>query len=171
MEEETPSVSDTELESYDTSERPFDFVEADAETVLICEPDSALREKIGIAMKGLGYRTTEAASVKDALKNMRFHVYNIVILNETFDTGDQTGSSVLDYLANLNMSTRRRIFAALISSQFRTLDNMAAFNKSVNLIINASNIDDIGVIIRRGVIDNDAFYHVFKETLHQKGRI
>jgi CheY-like chemotaxis protein len=170
MEEEKP-VSDVGSEAYDTSDRPFDFVEVNAETALICESDPALREKISNAMKNLGYRTTEATSARDALKNMRFHVYNVVILNENFDTGEQTGSAVLNYLATLNMSTRRQIFVTLISSQFRTSDNMATFNKSVNLIINTSNIDDIGAVIKRGVAENDAFYHVFKETLRKKGRI
>jgi CheY-like chemotaxis protein len=171
MEEEKTLVSDVGSETYDTSDKPFDFVEADAETTLICESDPALRENIGIAMKSLGYHITEAASAKDALKNMRFHVYNVVILNENFDTGEQTGSAVLNYLANLNMSIRRQIFVTLISGQFRTSDNMAAFNKSVNLIINTSNIDDIGTVIKRGVVENDAFYHVFKETLRKKGKI
>jgi len=171
MEEEKKPVSDVGSETYDTSDKPFDFVEADAETALICESDPALRETISTAMKTIGYRTTEAASAKDALKNMRFHVYNVVILNENFDIGEQTGNAVLNYLANLNMSTRRQIFVTLISSQFRTSDNMAAFNKSVNLIINTSNIDDIGAIIKLGVAENDAFYHVFKETLRKKGRL
>jgi len=171
MEEEKKPVSDVGSEAYDTSDKPFDFVEADAETALICESDPALRETIGTAMKSLGYHITEAASAKDATKNMRFHVYNVVILNENFDTGEQTGNAVLNYLANLNMSTRRQIFVTLISSQFRTSDNMAAFNKSVNLIINTSNINDVGAIIKLGVAENDAFYHVFKETLRKKGRI
>jgi CheY-like chemotaxis protein len=171
MEEEKDPVSEAASDAYDTSDRPFDFVEEDVQTVLICETDPALREKINAALKNLGYSITEAASAKDALKNMRFHAYDVVILNENFDASDQTGNSVLNYLANLNMSTRRRIFVALVSGQFRTSDNMAAFNKSVNLIVNTGNIDDIGAVVKRGVADNDAFYHVFKETLRQKGRI
>jgi len=171
VEEAKTLASEVASETYDTSDKPFDFVEADTETALICELDTAAREKISSAMKTLGYRTTETTSAKDALKNMRFHVYNVVILNENFDASDQEGNAVLNYLANLNMSTRRQIFVTLLSSQFRTTDNMAAFNKSVNLIINTSNIDDFGQIMKRGVAENEAFYHVFKETLRKKGRI
>jgi ActR/RegA family two-component response regulator len=170
MEEKTPelqSISD----AYDASDKPFDFVEEGTETAIICEPDSAFAEKISNAMKTLGYRITEAASAKEALKFMRFHVFNVVILNENFDTDNPAANSVLDYLANLNMSIRRQIFVALISSQFRTSDNMAAFNKSVNLIINTNNIDDIGTIIKRGVAENNSFYHVFKEILKKTGRV
>lgn len=159
------------LDAYDTSDRPFDFVEADTETALICESDPALREKISNSMKNLGYQITEPTSSKDALKNMRFHVYNVAIVNENFDSADPVSNAVLNYLANLNISTRRQIFVTLISNQFRTTDNMAAFNKSVNLIINTSNIDDLGQIIKRGVAENEAFYYVFKETLRKKGRL
>ncbi|MEI8173643.1 MAG: hypothetical protein WCH07_09200 [Deltaproteobacteria bacterium] len=171
MEEAKTLASELASETYGTPDKPFDFVEADTETALICESDTAVREKISSAMKTIGYRTTETTSAKDALKNMRFHAYKVVILNENFDASDREGNAVLNYLASLNMSTRRQIFVALLSSQFRTTDNMAAFNKSVNLIINTSNIDDFGQIIKQGVAENEAFYHVFKETLRKKGRI
>lgn len=170
MEEEKPVVKEAQLEAYDASDRPFDFVEEDVETALVCESDASIKEKISTAMKGLGYRITEPASVKDALKNMRFHVYNVVIVNETFDTASASTNEVLHYLADLNMSVRRQLFVILISDNFRTMDNMAAFNNSVNLVINTKNIDDAGQIIKRGIADNAAFYHVFKETLKKKGR-
>jgi len=171
MEEEKTLAHQVTSDTYDASDKPFDFVEEGAETAMICESDPAMKEKIGNAVKSLGYQITEPATAKDALKYMRFHVFNVVILNENFDSSDATANDVLNYLANLNMSTRRRIFVALVSGSFRTSDNMAAFNKSVNLIINTSNIDDVGTIIKRGVADNDAFYHIFKETLRKKGRI
>jgi len=170
MEEDKTPVKEEQSETYDASDRPFDFVEEDVETALVCESDASAKEKISNAMKGLGYRITEAASVKDALKNMRFHVYNVVIANETFDTSDPAANEVLKYLANLNMSIRRQIFVTMISNTFRTMDNMAAFNNSVNLVINTKNIDDAGQIIKRGIAENAAFYHVLKETLKKKGR-
>jgi hypothetical protein len=48
---------------------------------------------------------------------------------------------------------------------------MAAFNNSVNLIINAKNIDDAVTIIKGAIADHEAFYYVYKETLKKKGRI
>ena len=171
MEGKKTLVNEAAFEAYDTSDRPFDFIEADTETALICESDPVLKEKISDAMKSLGYKITDPASARDALKNMRFHVYDVVILNENFDTANPSPNAVLDYLSHLNMSMRRKIFVALVSSQLRTADNMAAFNKSVNLIVNTSNIDDLGLIIKRGAAENEAFYYVFKETLSKKGRI
>ncbi len=170
MEEKKTLTKEASSDTYDASDRPFDFVGEDIGTVIICESDAPLKKKLAAAMKNLGYQITEPASAKDALKNMRYHIYDVVIVNENFDTDNPAANEVLQYLANLNMSTRREIFVTVISSRFRTMDNMAAYNQSANLIINTKNINDAGQIIKSGINDNDAFYHVYKEILRKKGR-
>ena len=157
--------------SYDTADLPFDFVEEGEETVLICEPDPAVLEKIAAAMKEQGYRTTEAADTRDALKKLRFNVYDVVVLNERFGTENPDANDLLNYLAALPMATRRQMFVVLISERFRTMDNMAAFRRSVNIVINLKNMDDLAAIYRKGLADHMAFYHVFKETLRNMGKI
>jgi len=164
-------IEEVDSSAYDASEKPFDFVEQGVETALLCEPDPAIRSKIITALYNMGYHTTAPQTYKDTLKQMRFHVFDMVVLNESFGTRDPDMNSVLKYLDRLNMSIRRNIFLALITTRFRTMDNMAAFNKSVNLIINLKNINEIEKILRRGLADNKAFYSVFKESLIKTGRI
>jgi len=170
MEEENTLLNQVDSSAYDAADKPFDFVEAEGETALVCEADPAIKEKISAAMKSLGYMITEAVSAKDALKKMRFHTYDVVILDECFDTAAPDENDVLQYLENLSLVTRRDIFVALVSERFRSMDNMAAFNKSVNLVINTKNIDDVGTILKRGISDNNAFYRVYKETLKKMGK-
>jgi CheY-like chemotaxis protein len=167
--EDDKTLSKEESYEYDASDRPFDFVEVGIGTALVCESDIAAREKISSVLREMGYQIKEPATLKDAFKNMRFHIYDVVILNENFDTENTDSNIVLNFLANLNAGTRRQIFVALLSKRFRTMDNMAAFNKSVNVVVNMKNIDDIGIILRRSFNDNTAFYQVFKETLKKKG--
>ena len=171
MEEEKTLVNEVASEDYDAADRPFDFVGEGGETALLCESDPAVREKISGSLTDLGYQITEPATAKDALKAMRFHVFDLVVLNERFDVDDQQGNSVHRYLEGMGMSTRRRFFVALVSEQFRTMDNMAAFHQSVNIVLNLKNIDEAGKIIKQGVADNKAFYHVFQETLQKMGKI
>jgi CheY-like chemotaxis protein len=171
MEEEKTLFNEEDSYEYDASDKPFDFVEVGIGTALVCESDPAAREKISSALKLMGYQITEPASIRDALKNMRFHIYDVVVVNENFDTENPDTNIVLNYLANLNVSTRRQIFVALLSGRFRTMDNMTAFNKSVNVIVNMKNIDDISSILKRSLADNTAFYHVFKDALKKKGRV
>ena len=157
--------------NYDSSEKPFDFVEEGVETALLCEPDDNVRSKIHAVLVSLGYQTTEPSSSVEALKQMRFHVFDLIILNERYDTVDPGQSDVLKYLGHLSMDIRRNIFVALITDRFRTMDNMAAFNQSVNLTINSKNVDEFEKILARGVADNDTFYRVFKESLVSTGRV
>jgi len=157
--------------SYDASDKPFDFVEEGVETALLCESDPAIRAKIKKALDNMGYNTTEPESPKDVLKQMRFHVFDVVVVNERFGTPNPDMNNILKYLERLAMSTRRNIFVALVTDRFRTMDNMMEFNKSVNLIVNLKNIDEIEKILRKGVADNVAFYRVFKESLTKTGRV
>lgn len=157
--------------TYNASEKPFDFVEEGVETALLCEPDPAIRAKIRIALEKMKYNTTEPKSAVEALKQMRFHVFDLVVLNELFDTQDPDKNDVLKYMAQLAMDTRRNIFLALVSNRFRTMDDMMAFNKSVNIIVNVNNVDEMQKILKRSVDDNTAFYYVFKESLTKTGNV
>jgi hypothetical protein len=118
----------------------------------------------------MDYQITLAENARDALKRMRYHVYDLIVVNESFDTKNPDSNGVLIYLERLTMAVRRQIFVAMISSRYRTMDNMMAFHASVNLIVNIKNIEDIGKILSRGITDTELFYRVFKETLKETGR-
>lgn len=156
--------------SYDATEKPFDFIEEEGLTALVCESSPMVRKTIIQALDLLEYQITEAESTRDALKRMRYHNYDLFVVNEHFDTDNPESNGILLYLERLSMNVRRFMFVALISSRFRTMDNMLALNKSVNLIINIKNIDDIGKILSRGITDNEYFYRIFKGTLKELGK-
>jgi len=164
------SASSNSGSSYDAAEKPFDFIEEEGLTALVCEPNPLVRKTITGALDVLDYQITEAESARDALKRMRYHNYDLFVVNESFDTDNPESNSILLYLERLNMSVRRNMFVALVSDRFRTMDNMMALNKSVNLIINIKNVEDIGKILSRGITDNEYFYRIFKETLKEVGR-
>lgn len=170
MEETKPPLNDLSEDDYNASDLPFDFVESNTETALICESDESIRAKLASALGEMGYQTTVAGSAREALKAMRFHLFHMVIVNEIFDSPAPDKNDVLFYLETLAMSTRREIFVALVSNAERTMDNMAAFNKSVNFILNVKNIDDAATILRRAVADNNAFYRVTRETFKKRGK-
>ncbi len=156
--------------SYDSAEKPFGFLEEGAKTALICESDANILTKIKTALEKLGYQTAEPKSSRDVLKQMRFHVFDMVVIDEMFDTNDPDINNVMNYLEQMPMVTRRNIFVALVTERFRTMDNMSAFNKSVNIVINTDSIDETEKILKSGLAENEAFYRVFKETLVKTGR-
>ncbi len=157
---------DGEEEGYDESDKPFDFVEEEGKTALLCEQSADLKSAIKPVLNVLEYHVTEVANSREALKKMRYHTYDVILINEFFDTKNPEANGVLIFLERLNMAIRRNIFVTLISNRFRTMDSMAAFNKSVNIIVNMDNIDDFDRILRRGLTDHGLFYQIFNESLH-----
>lgn len=164
-------IDEVDSGTYDASEKPFDFLEEGAKTALLCEPDSAVRSKIRSALESMEYNVTEPGSDRDALKQMRFHIFDLVVLSEVFSSENPDKNNIMKYLERLPMAIRRKIFVVLATNRFRTMDNMAAFNKSVNIVVNTKNIDEIGKIIKRGLSDNAAFYSVFKDALVKTGKV
>ncbi len=156
--------------SYDSADKPFDFMEEEGLTALLCEQNPMARTTISNALNLMDYQITTAESARDALKRMRYHVYDLIVVNESFDTKNPDSNGVLIYLERLTMGVRRRIFVAMVSSRYRTMDNMMAFHASVNLIINIKNIEDIGKILSRGITDTELFYRVYKDTLKETGK-
>lgn len=150
--------------------RPFGYLDPDSETAMICEQDPADREKISSELKKMGFAVVEPASFKEALKYMRFHIFDVIFVDENFDTGISGINNVLKYLEGLSMTVRRQTFAVLISAALDTLDNMITYNKSVNLIINKKEIDDAGQILKRALTEHNTFYHVYKECLRKHGK-
>ena len=164
------SLNEVDTSGYNPADRPFDFVEEEGKTALVCEQHPLLKKPIIESLELMEYQITVAENARDALKRMRYHVYDIVVVNEDFDTDNPEANGVLIYLERLGMSVRRNIFVALVSSRHRTMDNMTAFLKSVNLIVNSKNIDDFPKILSRGLTDHLTFYRVFREKLKETGR-
>jgi predicted Zn finger-like uncharacterized protein len=165
IEDDFFSFDEDEGEGYEASDKPFDFVEEEGKTALLCDSDPLIKKTIIPVLDVLEYHVTEVKNSREALKTMRYHSYDIIVVNEYFDAKNPDANGVLIYLERLNMSVRRNIFVAMITRRFRTMDNMAAFQKSVNMIVNVDNITDFDKILRRGMADFGIFYQAYKDCL------
>jgi len=152
-------------DTSDDSEKPFDFIEEEGNTALVCEQNPDIRKKVMDALDIMEYHITVAESGRDALKKMRYHVYDLIVIDETFNSASPDSNMVMLYLERLPMSIRRNTFVIMISTKLHTMDRMLAFRYSVHIILNSKNIDDFGKIVSRGLTDNELFYQVFSESL------
>ena len=57
-----------------------------------------------------------------------------------------------------------------MGSNFKTLSNAQAFQKSANVVINEKDIDKLENVLKKSISENEIFYKVFKETLHSMGK-
>lgn len=166
-----PFHFDEGTEDYDASERPFDFLEEEGNTALICENDPEIVKQINIVLGIMDYSVTTAETIRDALKRMKYHTYNMILVNETFDGSDPDANGLLLYLERLEMDVRRNIFVGLLTRRYTTMDNMSAFLKSVNITINLKDIGSIDRILARGINEHDLFYAAYKDSAKKLGII
>ena len=150
---------------YDASEKPFDFIEKERKTALICESDSTINQPITDVLRSMAYQISNAQNAREALRMMWYHLFDLIVVDENFNTDNPETNPVMKHLEDLNMSVRRNIYVVMISKRFRTMDQMMAFNKSVNLIINAGKIDQTEQVLKRGLSDQEILYQIYKDKL------
>ena len=151
-----------------TPKEEIDFFDEGDKTALICDEKNTVLLKT--ALDKLDYKIGIAKGVNDAITKLRFTKYDVIILNENFAGGSPGNNPILDYIQPMPMLRRREIFVALLGQDLRTMDNMTAFLKSVNLVINTKEIENIRDILKKSIEANDIFYKVLKDSLKVKGK-
>jgi CheY-like chemotaxis protein len=170
MSDESPAAASGKT-GDESERRPFGYIAPEGNTAMVCEQDAAVRDKIINELKVMGYAVAQAASSREALQFMRFHIFSAIFVNENFDTAAGQVNSILRYLEGLSMTIRRQTFVVLVSAALKTMDNMTAYNKSVNLIIHKNEIGDVAQIFKKALDEYESFYHVYKENLRKQGKI
>jgi predicted Zn finger-like uncharacterized protein len=153
----------------ETTDGTFDFAEDEGKTALICAMDPAIIEQVSKVMNFLEFHVTVVENARDAIKRMRYHQFDAMLVDENFDCRDPDTNGILIYLSRMHMSTRRDMFVVMFTERYQTLDNMTALHKSVNLIINIKNMDRFENIIKKSLSDGNMFYRVYHETRKKIG--
>lgn len=149
----------------ETGDESLVFFEEDVRLALIMVGNEDHAEKIKSVVEELGYKCASAPTTRDALGKMRFHHFDFIFLSDGFDGQELEHSPVLNYLNHLNIFLRRRIFLVLMSDQFKSLDEMMAFSRSANAVINPKDLGRLSGILKKAISDNEKFYKVFMDTL------
>jgi CheY-like chemotaxis protein len=137
---------------------------------LVLDPNPESSENTRAEIEQLGYHCIAAANTRDAVGKMRFHLFDLVILCDGFDGQNLDNSPILNYLNNISMTERRKIFVALMGERFKSMDNLMAFAMSANAIINPKDTDKLSAMLKGAISDHERFYKVFMETLVEVGR-
>ena len=146
------------------------FFEEGTKLALLMASNSEGTKKILPAIEKLGYKPIPTSSTRDAIGKARFHHFDMIILMDGFDSQPLEQSAMIHYLNRLSMSVRRRIFVALISEQFKTMDDMMAFAMSANVVINSKDIERLLPILKKAISENEKFYKVFIDSLAETGK-
>ena len=122
------------------------------------------------ALESRDYKIQYAKSPEHAVHKMKFTHFHFIALSENYGNKGLDNNPVYQTLIKMPMVTRRNIFFALLGTNFKTLKNMQAFQKSANVVINEKDLDKLGDVLKKSITENEIFYKVFKETLHSMGK-
>lgn len=101
---------------------------------------------------------------------MRFHIFGAIFVDESFDTAEGQANNVLQFLEGLSMTVRRQTFVTLLSASLKTMDNMMAYNRSVNLIVNKNEIADIGQVFK-ALDEYESFTMCTRKTCAKRAKL
>jgi predicted Zn finger-like uncharacterized protein len=153
-----------------TSDQALDFFEEGIKLALIMPNSSMNEDHLRAGLELIGYKCIPTPNTRDAIGKLRFHHFDLIILADGFDNQPLDHSVIVNYLNRLSMSVRRKIFLALVSDQFKTMDNMMAFAMSANVVINTKDLQKLHLILKKAVSENERFYKVFMDTMIETGK-
>jgi len=165
-----PAEESYSYEDY-TGDQSLEFFEEGTKLALVMADSPEHSGLIRKAVEAIGYKFIDTPNTRDAIGKLRFHHFDLIILAEGFDGQNLDHSAILNYLNRLPMTVRRRIFLALISDSFKTMDNMMAFAMSANVVINTKDTEKLHLVIRKAIAENSRFYKVFVDTLVETGKV
>jgi hypothetical protein len=122
------------------------------------------------ALEEKNFKIQYARSPEYAVHKMKFTHFHFVALNENFGNVVLDESPIYQQVIEMPMVTRRNIFFALVGANFKSLNNMQAYQKSANVVINEKDLGKLGDILKKSISENEIFYKVYKETLNAMGK-
>ncbi|MFO7985431.1 MAG: zinc-ribbon domain-containing protein [Desulfatiglandaceae bacterium] len=146
------------------------FYGEDEKLALILDLDTPDQDILKKVLSELGYRCLMEADAEQALKRMHLYVFDLVFLTDGFANVPVEQSPIMHYINRLSMSVRRRMFLALISTRFKTMDRMTAFAMSADLVVNKKDVANLNRILDTAISDHEKFYKVFMDTLKEIGK-
>ncbi len=161
------SGDDTE---YNTPVGETFGADTDRPGAMVCHTDPA---KLKALLDGMGYAVHTPSYHIEAINNLRFNDYRIIIVTSDYENTPHDQGSILKHLQEMNMGARRKIFLVYIAAGAHSFDNMEAFANSVNVIASPEDAakDTFKEQILKGLKEHARFYKVFFECMAAQGKM
>jgi len=146
----------------------IDVVDEGVRTALLCDTNVKRAEKIAQALQELDFWVVHALRPAFALGKLHHNHYDLIVLEENFNSARDSENLVLHHVQVLPMHMRRQFYLCLLSAEKPTLDGKLAFRMGVNLILNVQDLEKAKVLFARAVKEYRSFYGLFNAELARK---
>jgi hypothetical protein len=147
----------------------LDLFESGDQTALVCVDVPEVQRIVVDQLTTLNYKIHTGLFLEDIVLKMRAHVYDVVVISEHFNASDMASNPVVLAAIAAPSEQRRRQFLVALGSSLVTNDEMQAFQFSVNLVVNLSDVVNLRPVLRRGVVRMNEFYLPFREATKGEG--
>ena len=145
-----------------------DVVDEGLKSALLCVSNVKQADRIAQVLQELDFYVVHASRPAFALGKLHHNNYDLIILEENFDSQKTASNLVLHHVQLLPMHVRRQFFLCLLSETKPTLDAMLAFRMGVNLVLNLRDLEKAKIILARSMKEYRNFYGVFSAELAGK---
>jgi len=144
------------------------LVEEGSKRALVADLENL--DRITPSLKKIQFIVTPVKNAEDGLKKLQFNFYDLVVLNERFNGANPADNAILKAIDPMTMDTRRKMFVVLVGKNFKTLDQMTAFTRSVDIVVNEADFTNFELILKKAVKDREMFYRLFQKALADAGK-
>jgi hypothetical protein len=160
--------SDANLDQFLDYENEIDLVDDEVKTALLCDTNLKRAEKIAQALQELDFWVVHAMRPAFALGKLHHNDYEVVLLEENFNSEKESRNLVLHHMQVIPMHLRRRFYLCLISEDKPTLNSKLAFRMGINMVLNSRDIDKAKVLLARALKEYKSFYSIYNMELARR---
>jgi hypothetical protein len=165
----SPSGGATPVSTKNLSElQSLDMVEEGVEKALVFLSDPLSQQSIESTLQKMDFYISSVPTSQHAVIKLSNNPYDLVLVDEDFLQEAESEDSFYHYVHSLPMYTRRTFMLCLLSSKYRTLDQLTAFRLGFNLILNAADLEKTKMILERAMREYKGFYRALNSELQKR---
>ncbi len=142
----------------------FEFISTTDKPALLAFSTPEWLEAARTALVELGYKVHTAATHGDFLVRFSQIQYQVVVVEELFAANNLAENLTLKALQTMPMIQRRHSTIILFGDSFQTFTPLQAFQQSVHVVINSSELFLLKQLVEKAIADNTLFLHNYRET-------
>ena len=142
----------------------FEFISTTDKPALLAFSTPEWLEAARTALVELGYKVHTAATHGDFLVRFSQIQYQVVVVEELFAANNLAENLTLKALQTMPMIQRRHATIILFGDSFQTFTPLQAFQQSVHVVINSSELFLLKQLVEKAIADNMLFLHNYRET-------
>lgn len=147
------------------------FQAGGAKQALVCMPPSLGRKRILAGLEHVGLKAHLSESPAQALKNLEYYVYPLVVMDDAFDADKR----IAGYMNNMDMFLRRKICLVRLGPGLETGNAMTALDLSANYVIKSQDLEQeddalVNHLLAAALSEHEQMYAVFNDSMKAVGK-